>query len=77
MPTNKERMANALIHQALVEAGTFRPLSAEDEAEFRQWMRNNWTPELPNPTYHPEVRDEWFRIEKERNAHEASTTSVI
>lgn len=40
-------------------SGFFRELSAEEEAEFRQWARDNWKPgDKISPVWHPSVRDE-------------------
>lgn len=43
----------------------FRELSVEEEQEFRQWARDNWTPgSEPNQVWHPVVRDEWKKIDE-------------
>jgi hypothetical protein len=40
-----------------------RELSPEEEGEFRQWARDNWTiGDDINPTWHPIVRDECLLI---------------
>lgn len=37
----------------------FRPLTPEEEADFRQWARDNWKPgDEINGLWHPVVRDE-------------------
>jgi hypothetical protein len=46
----------------------FRVLNAEEEAKFRQYTRDNWTPEVPEnfSVFHPVVRDEWRKIDLEK-----------
>ena len=40
----------------------FRDLSYEEEAEFRQWARENDPPNLERwEIYHPVCREEWMR----------------
>lgn len=44
----------------------FRQLSPAEEADFRQWARDNHTPGAPvNPLWHPVVRDECATIDQE------------
>ena len=44
----------------------FRELSPEEEQEFRQWARDNWTPgSESNSVWHPVVQDEWKEIDKD------------
>lgn len=44
--------------------GLFRTLTPNEEAAFRQWARENATPEhfAKAGLYHPVVRDEWWRM---------------
>lgn len=47
-------------------AGLFLDLNAEQEVEFRQWARDNYTPGDPiKGIWHPVVQDECVRINKE------------
>lgn len=44
----------------------FRDLSTEEEVTFRQWARENYSADTEvSPLWHPVVRDEWARIERE------------
>jgi hypothetical protein len=47
----------------------FRPLTPREEEKFRQWVRDNWSPILPENfnMYHPVVRDEWRKIDEEKH----------
>ena len=44
--------------------GVFRTLPPDEEAAFRQWARENATPEhlAKAGLYHPAVRNEWWRM---------------
>jgi hypothetical protein len=46
----------------------FRSLSPREEAKFRKWARDNWSAALPGnfAAFHPVVRDEWRKIDKEQ-----------
>lgn len=45
----------------------FRDIAAAEEAEFRQWARDNYRKgDLVNPVWHPVVRDECGRINFDR-----------
>jgi len=47
-------------------AWLFRELTAEEERSFRQWARDNWRPgDYVDPIWHPVVRDECQKMEKE------------
>lgn len=47
--------------------GLFRDLSDKEEAEFRQWARENYHPNEPiSGIWHPVVQDECARINSER-----------
>lgn len=47
-------------------SGFFRDLSAQEETEFRQWARDNYTPGAQvNNLWHPVVRDECAKINQE------------
>lgn len=47
----------------------FRELSPQEEVEFRQWARKNYTPNRgPSMLWHPVIRDEWAKIEQEQQA---------
>lgn len=44
----------------------FRQLSEEEVKQFRQWARENWNPgDEIKMIWHPVVRDECYRIQKE------------
>jgi len=44
----------------------FRPLTTEEEQEFRRWARENWEPGREvNGLWHPVVRDECRKMEVE------------
>ena len=44
----------------------FKQLSPEEEAEFRQWARENYTPFEPiKGIWHPVVQDECRRMNEE------------
>ena len=48
----------------------FRQLSAEEEAQFRQWARDNYTPlDVISGIWHPVVQDECARINAEAGKH--------
>ena len=43
--------------------GLFRDLSADEEKEFRQWARDNYTPyDEIKGVWHPVVQDECVKI---------------
>ena len=43
----------------------FRDLTAEEEADFRQWARDNYSANEPiNDLWHPVVQDECRKINK-------------
>jgi len=47
--------------------GLWRDLAPEEEAEFRAWARANYVPGQPiNPVWHPAVRDEAEKMNRER-----------
>lgn len=49
--------------QVLSERPAFRLLNTEEEEEFREWARANRPNEDEEyPTYHPVVKDEWFKL---------------
>jgi len=44
----------------------FRDLTPEEEAEFRSWARQNWTPGTEiNSFWHPVIRDEIRIMQRE------------
>lgn len=50
----------------LEQAGVFRELSPLDEEQFREWARENYIPQEPIPPFwHPVIRDECEKINKE------------
>ena len=47
----------------------FKELSPAEEKDFRQWARDNHTPDMEvNPMWHPVVRDEIELIRKEQSS---------
>jgi hypothetical protein len=45
----------------------FKTLTPEQEIEFRQWARDNYDPIiLPDPVWHPVIRDEMAKIKLEK-----------
>ena len=49
----------------------FKPLSEEEEEEFRQWARDNAISEhfAKGGLYHPSVRDEWEKMGHDWESH--------
>jgi hypothetical protein len=44
----------------------FRQLDDEEEQEFRQWARQNWTPDQEiDEIWHPVIRDECRKMQEE------------
>ena len=55
----------------LLPNGFFRDLDPDDELRFRAWARLNWTAgATPNALWHPVVRDEWSKIDREQASHD-------
>jgi len=52
----------------------FRDLNEEEEVEFRQWARDNYEPFSEVSTiWHPVVRDECIKINKEISDKDANS----
>ncbi len=50
-------------HDTIMPDHLFRSLTAAEEAEFRQWARDNWKPGAePESTWHPAIWDEWQKL---------------
>ena len=46
----------------------FRVLDPTEEAQFRQWARDNFDPtQAADPCWHPIVRKEWGKLKEESN----------
>jgi hypothetical protein len=44
----------------------FRALDSVERESFAQWARDHWTPATtPNPLWHPVVRNEWTRLDRD------------
>ena len=55
--------------------GFFRHLDSEEIKSFRQWAKDNWTPDkAPDPCWHPVVREEWARLTEAFECREQCTT---
>ena len=51
----------------------FRKLSKREEAEFRQWARDNYMPDKEtNSLWHPVVRDEWKKMDKQKGKNDGT-----
>jgi hypothetical protein len=54
--------------------GFFKNLSEEEKEEFRAWAREFFKPGVePNGTWHPVVREEWRRLQKEYDDNDKKT----
>jgi hypothetical protein len=60
--TDDEKMN--VVYDTTIPKMTFRELSPEEEASFREWARTNFkVNETPDPRWHPVVRDEWTKLQ--------------
>lgn len=59
------------------DAGRFRTLTPEEEAEFRKWARENYVPHSPvNPLWHPIIQEECMLMNASEEEPEPTIDSL-
>jgi hypothetical protein len=61
----------------LIADSFFKTLTADEDKQFREWARENWSPGDPiNPVWHPVVRDECRTMAEEARHSDASNDNT-